>query len=82
MKEQLMQVVYWLLGAFALYSMAYTVRWHWRKWRWGCKRCAYRKTMRTLNGYRTLCTASCGNNRGETCGAWFYEDPKKEENDD
>lgn len=76
-----MQIVYWLLGAFALYCIAYTVRWHWRKWRWGCRRCAYRKTYLTLNGYRTGCTASCGNQKGKTCGAWFYEAPK-EGNDD
>ena len=81
MKEQALLVLYWLLGAFAVYSMLYTVRWHWFKWRWGCRRCAYRKTVQTLNGTLTTCTASCGNNEGRTCSAWFYEDPRKEDDD-
>ena len=79
MKETMGQLVFWLLGLFAAYAVAFAVRWHWRKWRYGCSRCAYRQRIRTLHGDRILCTASCGNNNGTVCAAWFYKEP--EEND-
>lgn len=79
MKEQALLVLYWLLGAFAVYAVAFTVRWHWLKWRYGCSRCAYRRRISTLNGGRIGCTASCGNNNGKVCGAWYYADQKEDD---
>lgn len=79
MKEQVMQVLCWTLAAFTVCLMAYTIRWNWRKRKWGCSRCAYLKTIETMNGPRTGCTASCGNNEGRTCPAWCYRDPEEDE---
>lgn len=79
MKEMMVQLVFWLLGAFAVYATAFTIRWHWRKWRYGCSRCAYRQRIRTLHGDRVLCTASCGNNNGTVCAAWFYKEPEEDD---
>lgn len=81
MKETLVQLVFWLFGAFVVYATAFTVRWHWRRRRYGCSRCAYRRRIRTRSGDRILCTASCGNNSGKVCGAWFYAEPKEEYDD-
>ena len=78
MKETVAQLILWLLGAFAVYAIAFTVRWHWRKLRYGCSRCYYRRTIKTLNGPWTGCTASCGNQKGKTCGAWFYKAPEED----
>lgn len=79
MQEQVMKVLLWMLGVFAVYSVIYIVRWHWRRWRYGCSRCYYRRRYRDDHGnVREFCGASCGNNAGRVCGAWFYHDPEED----
>lgn len=36
----------------------------------GCSKCGYRRTL--PNG-QVFCSASCGNNEGKTCSAWYYK---------
>lgn len=50
-----------------------------RKRKYGCSRCEYRKKLQTLGGMRYMCTASCGNEQGRTCPAWRFKEGEDEE---
>ena len=82
MQGQVTKLLLWLLGAFAVFATCYTARWHWLRRKYGCGRCYYRRRFRDDNGNaREFCSASCGNNEGKVCGAWYYRYHEKARDD-